>query len=707
MHARLVVVPSLFATLCVAFEAPLRPASYGAFHPSGEGEAGDVSGVWSSRGGGETSVPNRYLSLEAEELGGLAPEAEWETRRAWWGNEDRPSFGHQVGAGSGPAVERTDVASGAELRRMGHLMRRQLQPRWFVLSYSFYAPTQAPTVATPTTATEAPVAATTPTLEPTALPTPFPSPLPTPLPTAVPTELETAAPTSYPTPSCGGADENIYRFELQDSGGDGWEGATYTITDSTGAVVASGTLDEGDSQVEVLCLADGQYTITFGGGADDGETSVAFLPVETQFTDDCLGPCEFDVILSGGVSFEGTAVPTAAPTDSPSTPAPSTATPLPTTLPPTVAPTLSPVEVTFAPTTSDASQPILLISQITVSGIDDDDFADDGILVVQFALNDVISWLTDPNDVVDATVEITRRRLQAGNFTATIEYSVFVESAGSIGFTSSDDALEDMETQVSDASADGTLAERINYWANYFGSDFNPVPDDDQDPDGEWVFAPTAAPTPLTPFPTTATPTTASPTGSPKPTTGPTTSPVAVVTPTLAPSTTAPVLAPTTAPVAPTAAPVLAPTPPPVVDTPLPTVLPTPTPVAPRPDGGKKSSNNNTALIAIIIVVCVVVIVCLAGCGYLYMKNRERKLTERKDSWDISTMFTDEANLPDAEEMIEVEPEGGAIAEGGADEADVTDTALVEVPDAGQGGDAGFDEYQPQVLQKITHAEEL
>ena len=43
-------------------------------------------------------------------------------------------------------------------------------------------------------------------------------------------------------------------------------------------------------------------------------------------------------------------------------------------------------------------------------------------------------------------------------------------------------------------------------------------------------------------------------------------------------------------------------------------------------------------------------------------------MTERKDSWDISTMFTDEANLPDAEEMIDVEPErggaGAALADG-------------------------------------------
>ena len=40
------------------------------------------------------------------------------------------------------------------------------------------------------------------------------------------------------------------------------------------------------------------------------------------------------------------------------------------------------------------------------------------------------------------------------------------------------------------------------------------------------------------------------------------------------------------------------------------------------------------------IVVCAILafLICLLCC--LYYKQRERKNTERKDSWDISTMFT-------------------------------------------------------------------
>ena len=75
----------------------------------------------------------------------------------------------------------------------------------------------------------------------------------------------------------------------------------------------------------------------------------------------------------------------------------------------------------------------------------------------------------------------------------------------------------------------------------------------------------------------------------------------------------------------------------------------------------------------------------------LAYRNKERKLTERKDSWDISTMFTDEANLPDAEEMIDVEPESSA---------DAAPATLIEGEDA--GALVPLDEDQPQALQKIT-----
>merc|ERR1712091_129018 len=94
---------------------------------------------------------------------------------------------------------------------------------------------------------------------------------------------------------------------------------------------------------------------------------------------------------------------------------------------------------------------------------------------------------------------------------------------------------------------------------------------------------------------------------------------------------------------------------------------------------------SSGSLLIIIIIVCVLLLL-LCFMVMLAYRNKERKLTERKDSWDISTMFTDEANLPDAEEMIDVEPERGGAGAALAD---------------GDGALVPLDEDQPQALQKI------
>jgi hypothetical protein len=64
---------------------------------------------------------------------------------------------------------------------------------------------------------------------------------------------------------------------MQDSWGDGWNGATYSIVDDGGTTVATGSLDiaqSGDgltTGTDILCLIAGCYTITAGGGTWDGE----------------------------------------------------------------------------------------------------------------------------------------------------------------------------------------------------------------------------------------------------------------------------------------------------------------------------------------------------------------------------------------------------------------------------------------------------
>jgi hypothetical protein len=70
---------------------------------------------------------------------------------------------------------------------------------------------------------------------------------------------------------------NAYRFDMIDTFGDGWNGNTYVITDLAGNVVAEGDLDEAqctdgtDAGFDIICLADGCYNMTVGGGAFTGE----------------------------------------------------------------------------------------------------------------------------------------------------------------------------------------------------------------------------------------------------------------------------------------------------------------------------------------------------------------------------------------------------------------------------------------------------
>lgn len=83
--------------------------------------------------------------------------------------------------------------------------------------------------------------------------------------------------------SCAGGPGVPVLFNMWDSFGDGWNGATYTITDGLDQVVASGDIDAADFSVDednfqgaefgfdLLCLQEGCYTVTVGGGDWDGE----------------------------------------------------------------------------------------------------------------------------------------------------------------------------------------------------------------------------------------------------------------------------------------------------------------------------------------------------------------------------------------------------------------------------------------------------
>ena len=128
-----------------------------------------------------------------------------------------------------------------------------------------------------------------PSPAPTATPTGFPNPVPTPgrtsLPSLAPTTTPTASPTSSPTPIPSPAPSitcengtSVYRLKLYDSGGDGWQGATYNVSNSTlytaageGCSVAFGTLADGSESLEWLCLADGCFELVVTGGSAPSE----------------------------------------------------------------------------------------------------------------------------------------------------------------------------------------------------------------------------------------------------------------------------------------------------------------------------------------------------------------------------------------------------------------------------------------------------
>eukprot|EP00629_Pelagomonadales_sp_RCC1024_P000571 CAMPEP_0119262642 /NCGR_PEP_ID=MMETSP1329-20130426/2296_1 /TAXON_ID=114041 /ORGANISM="Genus nov. species nov., Strain RCC1024" /LENGTH=540 /DNA_ID=CAMNT_0007262305 /DNA_START=96 /DNA_END=1718 /DNA_ORIENTATION=- len=512
------------------------------------------------------------LGLSAEPAAPVEAALSEEKGAGWWG--DAPAVG-----------EATETATSA-LARMNALLRRQLdEGDAVVFSYD----------------------------------TEGPSTMPTPLPTPIPTTLETD-----PCP------EGTFSYELAlyDYQGDGWEGAEYVLSQFEGfnpdpEEVARGTLASGSEQIESFCLEDGTYSVEFGGGSDDAETGIQWLPDDKQKITSCRGPCTDYFMMVGGLVLEPTAPPT-------------------------------PINFN-KPTSFDASQTTWLLTSVDVGGVSENAFTPDETAsnVISNAINDV--WLTPdgdnrlengPEDVLDSTVTILerRRKLLQNDKRAQIDLTVLMDTCAQAGFTSNDECLASFVTAIDESAASGQLAERLNYWAAFFGlPGFPDITVDGVVPDTpEWVFAPTPAPTSA---------------GGPSPAPTPTDD------------------LPPTVPGAPTPA-------------------PTARPTSSSKKKKKKQGLSSGELIATIVCCILAVLICLLCC--LYFKQRERKATERKDSWDISTMFTDEQNLPaegDPPAAIEGDPDAGVVAL--ADDADDAAGAAAAVAE------------EPQALQKITQAAEL
>jgi hypothetical protein len=72
--------------------------------------------------------------------------------------------------------------------------------------------------------------------------------------------------------SCIYCDGTLVTLDMFDSFGDGWNGATYNFINGAGVTVASGSMSGSVAQ-DLLCLEDGCYTFTVGGGTFDSEIS--------------------------------------------------------------------------------------------------------------------------------------------------------------------------------------------------------------------------------------------------------------------------------------------------------------------------------------------------------------------------------------------------------------------------------------------------
>ena len=92
----------------------------------------------------------------------------------------------------------------------------------------------------------------------------------------LPIPAPTALPTPKPSFSCY-TGTSLYSVRLFDSGGDGWQGATWTVYDpSLTYAFMGGTLADGYQERVYQCVPDACGWLVVGGGAADSEISWEF-----------------------------------------------------------------------------------------------------------------------------------------------------------------------------------------------------------------------------------------------------------------------------------------------------------------------------------------------------------------------------------------------------------------------------------------------
>ena len=278
---------------------------------------------------------------------------------------------------------------------------------------------------------------------------------PTSAPTPLPTSLPSAAPTPVPSLSCPGA-THIYRLYLEDTGGDGWQGASYrlynatdypNITMTASSMVANGTLADGSEDMHWLCLGDGCYEIVVDGGTADSEIGFEFVDEIGGHFADFAAPYADHMCVAAGDVFDH---PTVSPTVSP--------TPVPVPLP------------TMAPVPAPTAGFYVVQAVLGFAGLSCDDYDLDAEAAVISGVADTITGVYD-GDISSTGCSSTRRRLaaelehgrrtQTSSATITLDITLGETRASALGWTDADSAASSISTTLDAAATDGSLLTAI------------------------------------------------------------------------------------------------------------------------------------------------------------------------------------------------------------------------------------------------------
>jgi hypothetical protein len=97
--------------------------------------------------------------------------------------------------------------------------------------------------------------------------------------------------------SCEACEDNSVTLEMLDSFGDGWNGASFTMTSSNNSSVSASLIPTAFSSTEQLCVPAGCYEVTVGGGAYDYEITFSL----GDYLTDVQAGTYVDIAIGGAI----------------------------------------------------------------------------------------------------------------------------------------------------------------------------------------------------------------------------------------------------------------------------------------------------------------------------------------------------------------------------------------------------------------------